>query len=141
VLAEMRRVTHAGGWLELLDAAEFSSDNEAVQFLLECLRQVYHASGLMLEPGRLLEDYLRQAGLSHVRARSVTIRTDTASSESAHRLARDLVAGMVAAAQTYVTLGIASPDHVTSAVEHARDTSQPYSVRVVITTAWGSVPR
>jgi ubiquinone/menaquinone biosynthesis C-methylase UbiE len=141
VLAEMRRVTGAGGWLELLDAAEFSSDNEAVQFLLDCLRQVYQYRGLMLEPGRLLEDYLRQAGLSHVRARSVTIRTDTGSSESAHRLARDLVAGMVAAAQTYVTLGIASADYVTSAVEHARDTGHPYSIRVVITAAWGSVPR
>ena len=141
VLAEMRRVTQAGGWLELLDAAEFSCDNPAVQFLLDCLRQLYQYSGLMLEPGRFLEDYLRQAGLSHVHARSVTIRTDTASSESAHRLARDLVAGMVAAAQTYISLGFASAEHVSSAVEHARDTDHPYSIRIGITAAWGSVPR
>jgi ubiquinone/menaquinone biosynthesis C-methylase UbiE len=141
VLAEMRRVTRTGGWIELLDAAEFASDNEAVRFLLDCLRQLYQYGGLMLEPGRHLEDYLRQAGLGRVRSRTVTIRTDTGSNAGAQRLARDLVAGMVAATQTYVQLGIASNEQVSAALEQARDTSHPYSIRVVIKGAWGAVPR
>lgn len=141
VLAEMRRVTKAGGWIELLDATEFSTDNEAVQFLLSCLRQLYEYAGLMLEPGRLLEDYLRQAGLSRVHTRSVTVRADTGSTEAARHLARDLVMGMVAAAQSYVAYGIATQDEVAAAAEHARDAAQPYSIRIAIGGAWGSVPR
>jgi ubiquinone/menaquinone biosynthesis C-methylase UbiE len=141
VLAEMRRVSNAGGWLELLDATEISSDNEAVRFLLGCLRQLYQYGGLMLEPGGLLQDYLRQAGLARVHARTITIRTDTASSEGAQRLARDLLAGMVAAEQSYVRLGIASPEQLSRASAHARDAAHPYSIRIVMTAAWGSVPR
>lgn len=141
VLAEMRRVTCAGGWIELMDASEFSSDNAAVQFLLDCLRQLYQYGGLMLEPGTMLEDHLRQAGLTRVRSRTVGVHTDTSSSEAAHRLARDLVAGMVAAAQSYIGLGIASAEQVSQAIEHARDLTHPYAIRVAITGAWGTVPR
>jgi ubiquinone/menaquinone biosynthesis C-methylase UbiE len=140
VLAEMRRVTHASGWIELVDAAEIASDNGAVNFLLDCLRHLYQYHGLALEPGRLLEDYLRQAGLGRARSRTVTILTDTSSSEGAQRLARDLVAGTVAASRSYVQLGITGPEQIEAAIGQARNPAHPYALRILMTGAWAAVP-
>ncbi len=137
LLAEMVRVTRPGGWVEIVDAAQFTSHDPARQFLLQCLRQLYERNGLALEPGPTLARLLRQAELQRVHSRSATITTSTTGDDASWRVANDLVAGMLDAAPQYQEMGIASENQLARAAQQIASAAADATFRIELTTAWG----
>ncbi|HEX9057298.1 MAG TPA: class I SAM-dependent methyltransferase [Ktedonobacterales bacterium] len=138
VLGEMTRVTRPGGWVEIVDAARFEAREPARQFLLDCLRALYERNGLVLEPGRFLADYLRQAGLRAVKSRTAMTGPGGSGADGSDRLSDDLLAGMVRAAPHYIEVGIASELNVRTAIEQAHAAgSGDTSIRATLAAAWG----
>jgi ubiquinone/menaquinone biosynthesis C-methylase UbiE len=140
MLGEMVRVTRPGGWVELLDVAQFSSPEPGRQYLLDCLRALYQRTGLVLEPGQHLEVTLRQMELLRVQSRSVEVRAEAGADVARARLAADLLAGLTNAADHYVQAGIAPADSVAAAVKQAQTSQAGATLHVALTSAWGQRP-
>lgn len=139
LLGEMLRVTRPGGWIEVVDASQFTANEPGRQYLLQCLRALYQRNGLVLEPGAQLESQLRQLGLRRVRARTVTIHAGRGD-EAGERLAADLLTGMVDAGALYVRAGVTTEQQVSAAIQEALRGYGDTAIWVGLTAAWGQVP-
>jgi ubiquinone/menaquinone biosynthesis C-methylase UbiE len=137
VIAEMVRVTRPGGWVELLDAAHFSSPAPAHDYLIGCLRRLYEHDGLILEPGGALARYLHASGLKRIRTRTAKVRADGSRPGLGTSLSGDLRVGMTAAGPAYVQAGIASEGQVRLAIEQAHRGESDAAIQITLTAAWG----
>jgi ubiquinone/menaquinone biosynthesis C-methylase UbiE len=138
-VAEMLRVTRSGGWIELIETTQFEADEPARDFLLRCLRLAYEHSGLALEPGQILERYLRSLGLRGIRSRAVSVRAG-ANDPVLRRIGDDLVAGMVDAAPLYASLGLTTGDDLARVDRELASSTGDPTIRIVIQGIWAQRP-
>jgi ubiquinone/menaquinone biosynthesis C-methylase UbiE len=137
VIGEMVRVTRPNGWVELVDAARFSAQAPAHNFLLQCLRRLYEHDGLILEPGSTLERLLREAEVKRLYRRAVTVQAVASREGLGKSLVADLLIGLVTAGPAYIQAGIASEAQVRSAIEQARRDETGTAIQITLTAAWG----
>jgi SAM-dependent methyltransferase len=138
-IAEMLRVTRPGGWIELVETAQFDAQEPARDFLLRCLRLAYEQNGLSLEPGQLLERHLRGLSLRGVRSRTVAVRAG-ADDLVLRRIGDDLVSGMLDAAPLYASLGLTTGDDLARVERELATGSGDPTIRIIIQGMWAQRP-
>jgi len=75
VIAQMARVCRAGGWVELRDFGLVRSPHSALNELTVKFANLAAARGIYPGAGPYLGDFLKAAGLRHVQARRVAVRS------------------------------------------------------------------
>lgn len=122
IVGEMARVTRSGGNIEVADSDGFPvSPSPAFTALVEAMKKLMRQRGLYTEPGHYLPDLLRQAGVSQVNARHITIGTGRNAIRQQRMLAADMLSAGATMAPIFVKLGMFSREECDGLLARARE--------------------
>lgn len=137
VVAEMARVTVPGGWIELRDFGLVHSDSPALTALTEqfakmaAMRPIYPGSGAHLA------NFLREAGLREIKARTVTVRVGRRSSRGGRLMLTDYLSLLERVTPLIAQMGLASQAQWEEWLTRARQETGTGATRVDLTAAYG----
>ncbi len=137
VVAEMARVTVPGGWIELRDFGLVQSNSPALTALTEqfakmaAMRPIYPGSGAHLA------NFLRQAGLRTVKARTVRVRVGRRSSRGGRLMLTDYLSLLERVTPLIAQMGLASQAQWQEWLTRARPETSTGATHVDLTAAYG----
>jgi ubiquinone/menaquinone biosynthesis C-methylase UbiE len=137
VVAEMARVTVPGGWIELRDFGLVHSESPALTALTEqfasmaTMRPIYPGSGAHLA------EFLRQAGVRDVKARTVRVRAGRRASRGGRLMLTDYLSLLERVTPLIAQMGLASQAQWEAWLMQARQETSTGATHVDLTTAYG----
>jgi ubiquinone/menaquinone biosynthesis C-methylase UbiE len=137
VVAEMARVTCAGGWVELRDFGLVRSQSPALTALTDLFAQFAAMRPIYPGAGEQLAGFLRGAGLRDVKARSVTVRVGRRMSRGARLMLTDYLALLERVSPLIAQVGLAPQEQWGQWLAQARRETMTGTTQVDLTAAYG----
>jgi len=137
VVAEMARVTVPRGWIELRDFGLVHSDSPALTALTEQFAAMAALRPIFPGAGAHLADFLRQAGLRDVKARTVRVRVGRRSTRGGRLMLTDYLSLLERVTPLIVQLGLASQAQWEAWLTQARQETSIGATHVDLTAAYG----
>jgi ubiquinone/menaquinone biosynthesis C-methylase UbiE len=136
-VAEMARVTSAGGWVELRDFGLVRSESPALTALTDRFAQMAALRPIYPGAGAQLANFLRAAGLRDVKARTVTVRVGRRTTRGGRLMLTDYLSLLERVTPLMAQQGLASQQQWEAWLAQARQETNASATRVDLTAAYG----
>ncbi len=137
VVGEMARVIRPNGWVELRDFGLVRSDSPALTTLTTLFAQMAAKRPIYPGAGPHLAEFLRQAGLRDVKARSVTVRVGRRSSRGGRLMLTDYLSVLERVTPLIAQVGLAPRQSWELWLAQAKQETLNGSTQVDLTAAYG----
>jgi ubiquinone/menaquinone biosynthesis C-methylase UbiE len=141
VVAEMVRVTKAGGCIELVEpVSNPQSPSQAFTTLMDTVAQLGQARNLEQRPGDRLMEYLQQAGVQRVQQRRFVIGMGRDAQRQRRLFAADMLAFVKQMEPVLVRTGLLTQERYTALLKEAESEVPRLGITLPIVFAFGRKP-